>query len=211
MSEMTPELEKYVTDEYLAAIEIYKVSNPLVRNGSKNFYACVEVMQVADLTPEYFHRNAFLSALAQCAAAGTLDRELNTEEKAERERRINIERERRDREDGNIGTPRGHLDEHERERVELEARKQLLSNLKALQQKINAETSLPEAQQELTANDCLYALVGDGNVPLTKDRVETWFHIWKPELCRSVMRRQETVKERINAVLAGNPDPGVKQ
>ena len=209
MSPLTPEqLDKYVETEYTAALEIYRASNPLVRSGSKNFFACVELMQVADLAPEYFHRNAFLSALAQCAANGTLDRELNAEEKAERERRINIQREQRDRADGNVGTARGRLTEREQEQLELEGRKQLLDTLKAVQQKVNAEISGSEAQAELSASDALYALTGgDPSIPFTREKVLTWLDKWPADLCRSVRRRQEGIRERIDEVLKGNPDP----
>lgn len=207
--DLVPEqLDEFLATEYLAAVEMYKSSNPLVRVTKNNFWACIKVMQEGGLALENCRRLAYLSALAQLAAAGTLDRERTAEENAERERHINAERERRDRHDGNIGTPRGHLDEHETERLELQGRKNLLNNLRALQQKVASETSSPEAQRELTATDALYALTGgDASKPLSREHVTNWLVVWKPDLCRTALRRQEKIRERVDAVLAGHPDP----
>jgi hypothetical protein len=211
--ELSPELSAYLAAEYEVALEIFKVSNPLVRLGSKNFFACAEFLQGEKVSEELWSRNVFLAALAQCAAAGTLDRDRTAAEKDEIQRKRNLENEARDRTAGNAGTPRGHMSDDEQERLELEARENLINNLTAVKKRLNAETNSPERQMELTANDCLYALTGDGKTPLTQEGVAQWLKVWPADLCRVVRRSHDDLRTRMDVVLAGNPDPmtGINQ
>ena len=99
------------------------------------------------------------------------------------------------------------MSDDERNKLEAEAQQNLQVNVKKILNKIKAETT-PEESQELTANDCLYALTGgDPKTPLTRDKVSAWLKAWPTNLCRSVRTRQANIRERMDEVLKGNPDP----
>jgi hypothetical protein len=98
--ELSPALLEFIRTEFLAALEIYRASNPLVKQSSKTFFACVEFLRASNLSEEFFHRNAFVAAFGNCAAAGSLDLEDNEQQTAEKIRKRDAEWERRDRQDG---------------------------------------------------------------------------------------------------------------
>lgn len=208
---ISDELGNWLVAEYSAALEAYKASNSLVRDGSKNFYAACEVLKAGGLQPNQFHRTAFLSALAQLAANGTLDRERSDEEKRilfEKKVRVN---EAKDRYDGNIHTHRGHALAADSKPIDPE-------DVKAeVQQLIKAATQYREAEQSIsqeqapTAGDALVALQAildpvsvSGATRETQRQIERWIRTSDTKHYRSVRQTHPDLATKMDRVMSRN-------
>jgi hypothetical protein len=204
---------EFLVQSYTKAFDIFVKTQPLAKPGSENFHLSCAYLQTENVDPSLWDFHVFLTALTMISAEGKLLRGLTPAERAEKERKINLERERRDRggrRDGGVV----HITDEEREQLEVEERQNWAKNLEALKQRLALAAKPPEEKAELTANDCLDSLTqGDPSLPLTRDRVNSWLKNWPADLCRSVRRRQESLRERMDATLATGVDPltGVKQ
>jgi hypothetical protein len=159
---------------------------------------------------------AWLTAWAVCQSEGSIEEPPIDEEavkqhlfdKKESERRLNVEREARDRRDGNVGTPRGHMSETEKERAELEATQNLVANLSNLKERLKNDVENPQRHQELGVNDAFFALTrGDRSIPLTQAHVAEWLQKWPADQCRTVRRSHEDLRTRMDTVLKTGVDP----
>lgn len=211
--DLTPEEITFIEENYLKAFDIFLKTQPLAKSGSKNFFACVDYLKAENIDPSLWDFHVFLTSLTMIAADGKLDRDLTPQEYAEKERKVNAARHARDRggrRDGHVE----HLKPEEEEALEVEGMQNWAKNLEALKQRIALAAKGPAVVQEATASDCLFALTqGQPELPFTREHVQTWLNKWPADLCRSVRKRQETLRERMDAVLATGVDPmiGINQ
>jgi len=216
---ISDELGAWIVAEYEAAFELYKNgSNKLIRPGSKNFYAACEVLKGGGLTPDNFHRTAFLSALAQVAAAGNLDRDRTEAEKAEIQLKRNLENERRDRFDGNVGTHRGHGQraqaEAELDRLEAnpeDVKAEIRRLVEVAKKAHEAEELNKQERANVGPGDALIALqsildpVGVGTATRDTQRaIERWIRTSDTKHYRSVRQTHPDLATKMDRIMSRN-------
>lgn len=213
--ELSPEEIKFIEDNYLKAFDIFIKSQPLARAGSKNFFVCADYLKGENIDPSLWDFHVFLTALTMIAAEGKLDRDLTPAERADKERRVNRERELRDRRDGNVGTHRGHtlVKDGEAALDSLEAGEALKDEIRTLVETAKKLHEAEELNEQEKANigpgDALIALqkildpVGVGTATReTQRQITRWIRASDTKHYRSIRQMRPELATKMDRILA---------
>jgi hypothetical protein len=197
-----PVSQEQINQAYGVFVDTINKRSVRYLNTQKNANTLRDNIVKTSGTPGLLFAGSWLEAWAQASAEDLLEEPLTEKEKEARRLQRVAELEARDRRDG----LNPHVNEAEQEEQRQKAIEEHNKNVEAGKKRLEeARNAVLNPTADPTTADALADLRNRG---FERGQIVSWLKSWKPELIRSVRKMNPDLAVRIDAIVAGRPDPG---